>query len=89
MDEVLRSIKEVREGGQHCANWYLNHGYVLLAIQEGARAGSFPTIQRAGHQYQYYVRRNPVYVLGRPDGVEPAEPPPRRESPQRESDEGT
>ena len=87
MDDILRTIREVQEGGKHLANWYLDHGYLLLAIQEGTRARSFPNLKVEGHQYQYYVRRNPVYVLGRPDGVEPAKSPPRWEPPKKESDE--
>jgi len=79
MDEILLSIKEVQEGGKHLANHYLNHGYVLLEIQEGARADSFPDTSMDGHQYRYYVRRNPVYVVGRPEGVAPAPAPPRKE----------
>lgn len=76
MDELLRSIKEVQEGGKHLANWYLDHGYVLLDIQAGARARKFPDVNTGGRQF--YVHRNPVYVLGRPEGVEPAEPPPNQ-----------
>lgn len=81
MDELLTTIKEVQEGGKRLANWYLEHGYLLLAIQEGARTGSFPDSDAGGHQYRYYVRRNPVYVLGRPEGVEAAPFPPKREPP--------
>ena len=79
MDNPLATIKEVQEGGKWMANHYLRHGYVLLAILEGARADSFPDSQAPGQQYRYYVRRNPIYVLGRPEGIEPAESPPRRE----------
>ena len=86
MDELLSSIKEIQEGGKRIANWYLDHGYVLLAIQSAARARRYP--EDRPHGQQYYVNHNPVYVLGRPEGVEAAEPPPRWESPQRESEEG-
>jgi hypothetical protein len=75
--ELLSTIKEVQEGGKYLANHYLSKGYLLLDIQVGARATRFPEENRGGQQY--YVRRNPVYVLGRPDGVEPAEPPPQRQ----------
>jgi len=72
MNELLSEIKEVQEVGKKLANWYLDHGYILLDVQAGTRVGSFPANDRDGHQYQYYVGRNPIYVLGRPDGVEPA-----------------
>lgn len=84
MNEVLVTIKEVQEGGKHLANHYLQHGYILLEVQQGARAQKMPEGGVNGRQY--FVRRNPVYVLGRPDGVEPADPPPRRTSP--EADKG-
>ncbi len=79
MDEFLRTIKEVQEGGKRLANHLLDHGYILLDVQSSARQRSFPAIHLPGNQYQYYVYRNPVYVLGRPEGVEPAGPLPRRE----------
>jgi len=82
MNELLTTIKEVREGGQHYANWYLDHGYVLLDIQTGARAQRFPNVNAGGAQY--YVRRNPVYVLGRPEGVEVAPPPPKWTPPSKD-----
>jgi hypothetical protein len=88
MKELLTTIREIQEGGKYLANHYLSHGYVLLDIQEGARVGNFPDADAKGHQYRYYVRRNPVYVLGRPEGVEVAEqpgPPPWS----RRSDDGT
>jgi len=72
MEELLGNIKEVQEGGKNFINWYLSHGYTLLAIQQGARAQTFPQPNPNGQQQ--YVRRNPVYVVGRPDGVKPAPP---------------
>lgn len=66
----LTTIKEVQEGGKHLANWYLKHGYVLLDIQGQARARKYPEAKANGELY--YVYRNPIYVVGRPDGVEPA-----------------
>lgn len=72
MEELLETIKEVQEGGKHLANWYLSHGYILLAIQQGAWPKPLPLPNPNGQQY--YVRRNPIYVVGRPDGVEPAPP---------------
>lgn len=71
MNEILATIKEVQEGGKNFANWYLERGYILLDIQSGSRAQRYPGGMNASGQ-QYYVRRNPVYVLGRPEGVEAA-----------------
>jgi hypothetical protein len=82
MEEPLGNIKEVQEGGKHLANWYLDHGYTLLAIQAGARARPFPN--EGQESLQFYVRRNPIYVVGRPDGVESAPPYPGRERPKEE-----
>lgn len=84
-NEIMSTIKEVQEGGKRLANHYLSKGYLLLDIQNGARAQRFPEENRGGQQY--YVRRNPVYVLGRPDGVEPAEPLPPRQDTTRVSKE--
>lgn len=78
MMEIVTTIKEIQEGGKKVANWYLEHGYLLLDIQPGARASRFPEENRGGQQF--YVRRNPVYVLGRPEGVEVAPPMPAKES---------
>ena len=79
MNELLLTIKEVQEGGKRLANHLLDRGYILLDVQASARQRSFPATDLPGNQYRYYVYRNPVYVLGRPEGVEPAEPLPRRE----------
>ena len=76
MNELLTTIKEVQEGGKNLANWYLDHGYVLLDIQPAARGQRFPT-ETGPNAGQWYVRRNPVYVVGRPEGVEAADSPPR------------
>lgn len=73
MIELTQNIKEIQEGGKGLANWYLNHGYILLDIQSASRSDHHPI---AGNQ-QYYVRRNPIYVLGRPEGVAIAPPPPK------------
>lgn len=81
MDELLRSIKEVQEGGKRLANWYMEHGYILLDIQSGARAARYPAKSADGREY--YVRRNPVYVVGRPEGVEAAPSPPRNTLPEK------
>lgn len=83
MNELLPTIKEVQEGGKWLANHYLDHGYVLLDIQAGARGQQFP--DKGPNAGQWYVRRNPVYVVGRPEGVEAAPPPPQRERPKEEA----
>ena len=70
MNEILATIKEVQEGGRTLANWYLQHGYVLLEIQWRAWISQYPQPKANGEMY--YVSRSPVYVLGRPEGVEPA-----------------
>lgn len=76
MNELLTTIKEVQECGRRNANWYLEHGYILLDIQSGARARQYPNgaIQQGN---QFYVYRGPVYILGCPEGVKAAPPPPR------------
>jgi hypothetical protein len=86
MDEVTGTIKEIQEGGKRIANHYLSHGYVLLSVQSGARIEKFP--DGGPNAGQYYIRRNPVYVLGRPEGVEPAEPPPKRTFPEKQPNKG-
>lgn len=80
MDELLTTIKEVQEGGRRIANHYLSHGYVLLAIQGAARSRKYSNTDESHNAQQYYVHRNPVYVLGRPEGVEEAPSPPQREA---------
>ena len=50
------------------ANEYLNHGYALLAIQSVSGSGLH------GDGKTYFVRRQTVYVLGRPAGVEHYQP---------------
>ena len=37
MNEHLRTIVEVQDGGSRRANWFLAHGYVLLDIQVASR----------------------------------------------------
>lgn len=79
MDELLATIKEVQEGGKHLANWYLDHGYVLLDIQSSSQARKAP--DAIGKQY--FIRRNPIYILGRPKGVKVAPFPPKWERPDK------
>lgn len=80
MNEILQTVKEVQECGKYKANFYLEHGYLLLDIQTGARSSKFNANSTDGNAQQYYVRRNPVYVLGRPEGVEPVTAPEREEA---------
>lgn len=82
MDEILSNIKEIQEGGKKLANWYLKHGYILLAIQSGSRAAKYPNKSADGREY--YVRRNPVYVLGRPEDVPEAPNPPYQWQPKEQ-----
>jgi hypothetical protein len=71
-DMMAMKIQEVQECGKRLCNHLLRYGYVLLDIQGGARSRQYnPHDERANAQ-QYYVHRNPVYVLGRPEGVEQA-----------------
>lgn len=70
MNELLLSIKEVQECGKKLANHYLEHGYLLLDIQTGTRIGKYPDDNKGGQNY--FIRRNPIFVLGRPEGIEPA-----------------
>ncbi len=79
--ELLNTIKEVQEGGKRLANWYLEHGYILLDIQSASRSRRFPEDNRLGQQF--YVHRNPVYVLGRTEEVEPAPLMPRDDNQQK------
>ncbi len=74
MSEFLNTIKEVQEGGKKMANWYLEHGYVLLHVSGGSRLGRFPA--GSPRAAEFFVRRNPVFVVGRPEGVEVAPDPP-------------
>ncbi len=78
---MLDDIVEVLEGGQHWANWYLAQGYRLLDIQAATRASVYP--QWATNAGQAYVRRNPIYVVGRPRDVPWVEGPPARPRPPR------
>lgn len=78
MNDLLPTIREVQEGGKYLANHYLAHGYLLLDIQVGTRGQRFSDKTEDQNAQQFFVRRNPVYVLGRPEGVEPAPPIPRR-----------
>ncbi|KKM95481.1 hypothetical protein LCGC14_1187790 [marine sediment metagenome] len=77
MEEILATIREVREGGQRVANHYLSRGYVLLDVQGQARSRRIAPQDARQEGRQYYVQRQPVYVVGRPEGVEECEPPPR------------
>lgn len=72
--EILNTIVEVQEGGKNFTNWYLKHNYILLDIQTGTRGQKFSQEDLTGQQY--YVRRNPVYIVGRTADVPEAPPMP-------------
>lgn len=77
MNDLLAQYKiiEVQEGGKNLANWYLKHGYILLDIQTGSRGMKFASSDIAGQQY--YVRRNPVFIVGRTEEIKHAPYPPK------------
>lgn len=77
-NDLLLNIKEVQDGGKRLANWYLDHDYILLDIQPGARSRKHPDDGNAIGNI-YYIAKSPTYVLGRPAGVPPAPPMPKRE----------
>ena len=68
---MFDDIVEVVQGRLRYANWYLEHGYRLLAVtgttwQERSRAGN----------EQWVMRRGITYSMGRTKDVEHVEPPP-------------
>ncbi len=65
-------VVQVLEVGQFLANHYLGNGYKLLGVHQRAEAEKHD----GG---QWYVRRRPRFIVGRPEGVSPVEPPPRQE----------
>lgn len=75
--ELLKTIKEVQECGKRKANYYLDHGYILLDVQTATRGTKFNEHELTGQQY--YARRNPIFVLGRPEGIKQAPNPDREE----------
>lgn len=74
MNELFPTIREVQEGGRRLANHLLAAGYILLDIQPAARSRQYNPHDDRGNAQIYYVHRNPVYVLGRPEGVKHVEP---------------
>ena len=72
MDEALKDIVEVQQGGIRFTNWHLQHGYRLLGFQPEAKSGRHPVIEESPQSGHLYVRRTIQYVVGRPAGVEPA-----------------
>lgn len=66
----LADVVEVLEVGQFLANHYLGNGYKLVTVTFRAEA----ELHGGG---QWYVRRRPRYIVGRPEGVDKVEPPPR------------
>lgn len=73
-------VVEVVEARVKAANAYLERGYVLLSVQAVSSG--------AVHQEtkMFYVRRQIVYVLGRPATVEPYQP--ERQTSERGTDAG-
>lgn len=67
-------IVEIQEGARYLANWFLERGYTLLTIQQGARSQMYP--RDASNHSQAYVHRQPVYVLGRTNATPHSDPPP-------------
>jgi len=65
----MTEVAEVVETRLRGANDYLAHGYHLLGVQNVSGSGMHPD------QKTYYVRRQLVYVLGRPAEVKPYHPP--------------
>ena len=70
-------IEELVEVRIRDVNDYLRHDYQFLAIQSISISARHPTAEADKANKNYYVRRYPVYVLGRPPGVEPWSPPPK------------
>lgn len=65
-------VLDVLEVGQFLANHYLANGYKLLSIAFRAEA----ELHGGG---QWYVRRRPRFIVGRPSGVTAVEPPKRED----------
>jgi hypothetical protein len=70
-EPYFADVVEVLEVGQFLANHYLRNGYKLLGTPHRAEA----ELHGGG---QWYVRRRPRFVVGRPEGVDSVEPPPRQ-----------
>lgn len=60
---VLRyeDVVELQQAGYKAANELLAQGYKLLGIYQGTAMQATPE----NSQFPYYVRRGPIYVLGR------------------------
>ena len=69
----LEDVVDVLEVGQFLANHYLANGYKLLCVVTRAEA----ELHDGG---QWYVRRRPRFIVGRPKNVRPVEPPKREEA---------
>lgn len=78
MADKLDDIVEVFECGMHAANACLDHGYRLLDIQFGSRLLPMPE-ESKGMQQSHWLRRNPIYIVGRTEDVASYRPPPRRQ----------
>ncbi len=80
---MYNEIVEVVEGGKILANHYLETGYRLLDIQTSTRYQMFPADAK-GMTTSHFVRKHPIYILGRTKYVDHADPPPWRDAPKRE-----
>ena len=60
--ELYEGIQEVVSVGGHNANFYLGNGYRLLKVIEATTEGTLS-------EGRPFVKRYPIYVLGRPPGV--------------------
>lgn len=67
---MYENIKEVRETGARNTNFLLAHDWVLLEIQFSSWSATHGITKGVQNSGSYYVRRGPIYVVGRPDGVE-------------------
>jgi hypothetical protein len=60
----LSEIVEVQEAGRHSANYFLSQGYRLLFVGQKTNL-----VGGDGRAVMPWVRRDAVYVVGRPSGV--------------------
>jgi len=72
--EALGTIKEVVTCQYRRANLFLEAGYILLDIQPTAFSTIHPESEAEGDKSigpRRFVGRAPMFVLGRPEDVEP------------------
>ncbi|MGE0133728.1 MAG: hypothetical protein AB7L91_06460 [Dehalococcoidia bacterium] len=70
---LYEEVAEVAETGIHSVNLYLEHGYELLAVQQGAKPVQVPP-----SNVPLMVKRM-VYVVGRRAETPHFDPPTRKE----------